>query len=97
MDSTPPSASSTENTGSTPAPRGKQRQPLPQLRAATPARQQGLVDKIEAGSLRAAINLKCWDCTCFQLAEIRYCTVTACALHSVRPYQPAGRGEADAA
>jgi len=63
---------------------------LPELRMAMPPRMQGRVDRVEKfGSLRAAIDLKCWDCTCGQVAETRSCPVVACSLHSVRPFRPA--------
>jgi hypothetical protein len=54
----------------------------------TPARYRRLVDKVEDGSLQAAIDLKCLDCSDYQVAEVRHCTVTGCPLYSVRPYQP---------
>lgn len=38
-------------------------------------------------SLRAAINAKCWDCSCAQRVEIRRCPVTDCPLHHLRPYK----------
>ena len=65
-----------------------QRLSLPLLRRVVPVRHHRLVDRVEAGSLRAAIDLKCLDCSDYQIAEVRHCTVTACPLHSVRPYQP---------
>lgn len=47
-----------------------------------------LVDKIEKGSLRAAIDLACMECTNFQPAEIKHCQCNeTCPLFSVRPYQ----------
>jgi hypothetical protein len=65
-----------------------QRLPLPLLRSTTPRRYYPLVERIEAGSLRAAIKLKCLECSNYQVQEVRLCTVTDCPLHSVRPYQP---------
>ena len=67
----------------------KERVPLPVLRSNTPAKFQPLVDQIEAGSLRSAVKLKCLECSSYQVEEIRLCTVWACPLHSVRPYQVA--------
>ena len=67
---------------------GRKRIPLPVLRAETPARFRHLVDRAEAGSLRAAVNLKCLDCSNWQTEEVRHCTVTDCPLYPVRPYQP---------
>ena len=65
-----------------------QRLSLPLLRQVVPTRYRRLVGKVEDGSLQAAIDLKCLDCSDYQVAEVRYCTVTGCPLHSVRPYQP---------
>lgn len=44
-------------------------------------------------SLRMAINAKCWECSCEQRSEIRDCSITACPLWPVRPYQSADDGE----
>jgi hypothetical protein len=51
--------------------------------------------KRNPGSLRLAVNGKCWDC-CGAGADglehtkqtIRECACTRCPLHPVRPYQP---------
>jgi hypothetical protein len=67
---------------------GKKRTPLPVLRAEAPPRFRHLVDRAEAGSLRAAVTLKCLDCSHWQTDEVRHCTVTDCPLFPVRPYQP---------
>jgi hypothetical protein len=67
---------------------GKKRIPLPVLRADAPPRYHHLVDRAEAGSLRAAVTLKCLDCSNWQTDEVRHCTVTDCPLYPVRPYQP---------
>ena len=60
---------------------------------------KGLIEKPETlnpiekakqnpNSLRAAINAKCYNCCCFQKAEVKFCTAIDCPLHSVRPWQP---------
>jgi hypothetical protein len=67
---------------------GKKRISLPVLRAEAPPRFHHLVDRAEVGSLRAAVTLKCLDCSNWQTDEVRYCTVTNCPLYPVRPYQP---------
>jgi hypothetical protein len=51
--------------------------------------------RLNPGSLRLAINAKCYDCVGCDLdpgvrRRIRTCACTHCPLHSVRPYQ---RGE----
>ena len=38
-------------------------------------------------SLRAAINAKCWDCTCFQKREVTKCVMVKCPLWNIRPWQ----------
>ena len=61
---------------------------LPLLRQTTPARYGDLVGRVERGSLKAAVKLKCLDCSNWQPQEVRLCTMTDCPLHGVRPYQP---------
>ena len=39
------------------------------------------------GSLRAAVNAHCLECTWFDKEHIHNCTSTICPLWSVRPYQ----------
>ena len=46
-----------------------------------------LIDQAEGGSLTAAVKLMCLDCTCWQRAEIRDCTIARCPLYPHRPYQ----------
>lgn len=58
-----------------------------QLRKEFPESRQGLLNKVERGSLRATINAYCLQCSNFQSDEIRNCSVTGCALYSIRPYQ----------
>jgi hypothetical protein len=41
-------------------------------------------------SLRAAINGKCFDCSCHERSEISNCTVRSCTLWRHRPYQKGG-------
>lgn len=43
--------------------------------------------RLENGSLKAAIALKCLDCSSYQQNEIRHCACTSCPLFLVRPYQ----------
>lgn len=47
-----------------------------------------LIDRAERGSLRAAITLKCLDCSGFVRAEARNCQVTGCSLY---PHRPGGK------
>jgi hypothetical protein len=46
-----------------------------------------LVAQAEKGSLRAAIKLKCLDCSNYQPSEIKECVITVCSLFPHRPYQ----------
>ncbi len=40
------------------------------------------------GKSRAnAVKMKCMDCSCFQIEEVRHCTVKTCPLWNVRPYK----------
>lgn len=47
------------------------------------------IDRAAKGSLKAAIKMKCWDCSGEQKGEIKNCTVIDCALWPVRPYRNA--------
>jgi hypothetical protein len=57
--------------------------------SAAPAKYRQLLSKVAEGttSPRQAIKAKCLDCSHFQRAEVRDCTVCACPLHRFRPYQ----------
>ena len=45
-------------------------------------------DKAMSGkSLRAAVDMKCLDCMCWQSTEIRNCNAVSCPLHPYRPYK----------
>jgi len=50
---------------------------------------QTLLAKKVMGKLRKgeALKLKCLDCSNYQIDEIRFCPVTQCPLHDLRPYQ----------
>lgn len=41
----------------------------------------------DKSSLRKSIDAKCYDCSCGQFEEVRFCTVKTCPLWFVRPYQ----------
>jgi hypothetical protein len=62
-------------------------QTFTELRREAPSRFLPLVDQAEKGSLRAALKLKCLDCTCYQPTEIKECPLTCCSLYPHRPYQ----------
>ena len=64
------------------------------LRATTPNRFHGLVDKIESGSRAAAQKLFCLQCCGFVSGEVRRCTgVRTCPIFMFRPYQDASEEE----
>ncbi len=46
-----------------------------------------IIDKIETGSLKAMIKLKCLECTNENKSEIRGCTILGCPLWGKRPYK----------
>lgn len=48
---------------------------------------EGTTAKFKRGSLKAAIKLKCLDCSCQQRKEITNCPIKRCPLWHVRPYQ----------
>jgi len=57
------------------------------FRADMPEIYRRTYDKAIKGSLRAAVNSKCLDCSCWQRKEVQDCLVLACPLWTVRPYQ----------
>lgn len=46
-----------------------------------------VIEKIESGSLTAAVKLKCLECSGFISADVRTCGSTGCSLWPFRPYQ----------
>ena len=66
----------------------KRQAKMAERRAQMPRSYRATYDKaIKGKSLRAAINAFCLECVCWQIEEIRNCTVLACPLYTVRPYQ----------
>ena len=59
------------------------------LRKRTPINLHTLVDRVEKGSLKAAIRLMCAQCMGHEnvAKEVRNCTSKACPLYAFRPYQ----------
>jgi len=58
------------------------------LKRQTPERWKPLVDKLsQQGSMRAAVALKCLDCSAYQPVEIKLCACTDCSLYAFRPYK----------
>jgi hypothetical protein len=50
-----------------------------------PAQFLSLIEKAQCGSLRAAIVLKCIECSGFNRSEARLCVISECALYPHRP------------
>lgn len=76
--------------GAGPVVRGERKKrtiPLEVLTKAVPKEFHKVVAKVAAGSMKAAIKLKCLDCTCFQPTEIRECAIKECSLWAFRPYK----------
>jgi hypothetical protein len=46
-----------------------------------------LVDRVEQGSMTAALKLMCLDCSGWVKPEIRDCVIVECPLFPFRPYQ----------
>jgi hypothetical protein len=58
-----------------------------------PIRFEKLMQKLtQSGSMRAAIALKCLDCTCYQPMEIKGCACKSCPLFALRPYRNKATG-----
>lgn len=52
-----------------------------------PEQYEPVLNKLKNGSLKAAIKLKCLECSNWTPKEIRECPVVACPLYVVRPYR----------
>jgi hypothetical protein len=50
-----------------------------------PANCMPIIERAQKGSIKAAITLKCLECSSYQRAEIRKCVISDCALFPVRP------------
>ena len=58
------------------------------LRKQTPERYSPLINRIvNKGSMKAAVTLKCLECSAYQPSEIKLCVCTSCPLYAFRPYQ----------
>lgn len=57
------------------------------LREITPAPYHRLLEKVEAGSLMAAIKLNCILCVCGERKEVAKCMGFSCPMYLHRPYQ----------
>ncbi len=60
---------------------------LTALKQDTPASLHKVCDKAAGGSLRAAVKLKCLDCSCGVMKEVALCTIKSCPLYHFRPYK----------
>ena len=66
-----------------------------EMRKGVPERFLPVIEKVEAGSRTAAVQLKCLDCCCWQTAEVRKCECFGCSLWAFRPYQGSNEVEAE--
>lgn len=57
------------------------------MRKSFPVLSLPVIQKAQNGSIKAAVKLKCYDCSGFQKVEIKNCTVFSCPLYPIRPYQ----------
>lgn len=60
-----------------------------EMKAFFPESVHGKVNRAAKGSYKAAVQLKCMDCTCNQKKEIALCTIRICPLWAFRPYRNA--------
>lgn len=56
----------------------------------TPSKYHDLLKKAQAGSRKAALKLKCLECSNWQPSEVAYCPILGCPLWQFRPYQRSG-------
>ena len=52
-----------------------------------PERFAPVIARFEKGSSKAAIKLKCLECSGYQPVEIKLCTCVGCPLYPIRPFQ----------
>ena len=58
------------------------------LKQIPPKYQGSMYDVFTMGkSLTKAVKMKCLDCTCFSVDDIKHCTVDICPLYDFRPYK----------
>lgn len=57
------------------------------LNKIVPEKYKGLIKKVQGGSQKAAIKLKCLDCSYYDVKEIKNCACSSCPLFPVRPFQ----------
>lgn len=62
---------------------------IKQLEKEVPPNYSHILEKVKSGSRAAANHLKCLECSGYQSAEIRKCTVIGCPLWGFRPSQGA--------
>lgn len=64
-----------------------------------PAKYRNLHLKVMRGEVspRQAIKVMCLECVGWERREVTACTSSACPLHRLRPFQPAGRNDAEGA
>lgn len=60
---------------------------IAELRKETGVVNLKVVDRVAKGSLKAAIKLKCIDCSGGSKKEVALCPCVACPLYTVRPYR----------
>ena len=60
---------------------------LVELVKTTPQRFQPVGQRVDNGSKKAALQLKCFDCCDYQTTEVCHCPVVNCSLWAFRPYQ----------
>ena len=56
-----------------------------ELRRVTPEAGQATIDRIEAGSMKAAVRANCMACSGDRIQEVKLCTVMSCPLYAFRP------------
>ena len=60
---------------------------LAKINKATPERFRPMAERIRKGSMKAALQLKCLDCSDYSTTEVKWCGCNDCPLWVFRPYQ----------
>ncbi len=60
---------------------------LQEVKQVYPKKYENVLSRFSAGSLKAAVKLKCLDCSGLQQIEIKLCEIKSCPLWNFRPYK----------
>lgn len=60
---------------------------IDRLKKNTPVTFHNVINRIQSGSIKAAIKLHCLQCSGYERNEVKHCQCLTCPLYAIRPYQ----------